>query len=196
MATHSSETLWTSCWRRSVSRPHYPGSSLRFLQVSKPFFATLHKWLFSGELYDPFSEFFVAIDPKLAHVQHSNPGQPPVDDGFTGLGADTDDFLGEPEGGLRLWEAKYHFQKDMLPMFVGESFGRKACLERDFRTSPLTHPQISSTGKSLNFIRYICQDSDWVITREKMSNTGGSEWWLPLCLLLAEISVIVSLKVQ
>jgi hypothetical protein len=35
--------------------------------------------------------------------------------------------------------------------------------------------QIFSTGKSLNFIRYSCHDSDWVATREKMSNTGGCE---------------------
>ncbi|EKM59180.1 uncharacterized protein PHACADRAFT_205357 [Phanerochaete carnosa HHB-10118-sp] len=34
-------------------------------EVSKPFFATLHKWLFSGELNDPFSEFFVSVDPGL-----------------------------------------------------------------------------------------------------------------------------------
>ena len=36
--------------------------------------------------------------------------------------------------------------------------------------------QIFSTGKSLNFIRYSCLDSDWVVTREKMSNTGGSKY--------------------
>lgn len=104
------------------------------MQVSKPFFATLHKWLFSGELYDPFSEFFVALDPDLAHVQYVHPsslaggiGQLSSDGGFAGLGADADDLGGDHEGGLRLWEAKYQFQQDMLPMFVGESFGRKAC---------------------------------------------------------------------
>jgi hypothetical protein len=31
----------------------------------------------------------------------------------------------EPDGGLKLWEAKYQFQEDMLPMFVGEAFGKK-----------------------------------------------------------------------
>jgi gamma-tubulin complex component 3 len=92
----------------------------------------LHKWLFSGELYDPFSEFFVAIDPDLAHVQYVHPsalpsgvGQLSSDGGFTGS-ADVDDVSGDREGGLRLWQDKYQFQKDMLPMFVGESFGRKA----------------------------------------------------------------------
>lgn len=47
--------------------------------------------------------------------------------GDGGFGGDNDDMLGEREGGLRLWEAKYLFQKDMLPMFVGEAFGRKVC---------------------------------------------------------------------
>lgn len=41
------------------------------------------------------------------------------------MGVDGDDISGEREGGLRLWEAKYQFQQDMLPMFVGETFGRK-----------------------------------------------------------------------
>lgn len=131
-------------------------------EVSKPFFSSLHKWLFSGELYDPFLEFFVALDLSMAHLQYVHPsslaggvGQLSADGGF---GGDADDIPGMREEGLRLWETKYRFQKDMLPMFVGEAFGRK----------------IFSTGKSLNFIRYSCHDSDWVVTREKMSNTGGT----------------------
>ncbi|KAH9938282.1 gamma-tubulin complex DGRIP91/SPC98 component [Fomitopsis serialis] len=119
-------------------------------EVSKPFFATLHKWLFSGELVDPFSEFFVAVDPELAHLQYGQPSHDGVgpsggDGGFGGLG-DGEDLSGEREG------------EDMLPAFVGEVFGRK----------------ILSTGKSLNFIRYTCHDSDWVATQEKISNTGGT----------------------
>ncbi|KIM53815.1 hypothetical protein SCLCIDRAFT_1222528 [Scleroderma citrinum Foug A] len=130
-------------------------------EVSQPFFSTLHKWLFSGELYDPYNEFFVAVNPELAHVQYllhptSLSG---VGDGvFGALSGEADDISSEREGGLRLWEAKYQFRMDMLPMFVGEAFGKK----------------IFSTGKSLNFIRYSCHDSDWVATREKMSNTGGT----------------------
>ncbi|KZP17293.1 gamma-tubulin complex, component 3, partial [Athelia psychrophila] len=135
-------------------------------EVSKPFFATLHKWLFSGELYDPYSEFFVSLDPTLAHMQYMHPsslagGVGLSDGGFGGMGlggeVDNDEST-EREGGLKLWEGKYQFQKEMLPMFVGEAFGKK----------------IFSTGKSLNFIRYSCHDSDWVVTREKMSNTGGT----------------------
>ncbi|THV08504.1 gamma-tubulin complex DGRIP91/SPC98 component [Dendrothele bispora CBS 962.96] len=131
-------------------------------EVSKPFFATLHKWLFSGELYDPFSEFFVGMDQSLAQIQPLHPSsltgvihQLSGDGGFAS--PDNDDTWDGGDG-LKMWEAKYEFRKEMLPMFVGEAFGRK----------------IFSTGKSLNFIRYSCHDRDWVATREKMSNTGGS----------------------
>lgn len=96
-------------------------------QVSKPFFAMLRKWLFSGELYDPFSEFFVALDPELADMQYIQPsglqgGILPTDDG---LGAENDEFSSEHSGGLKIWEGKYVFRKEMLPAFVGEEFGRK-----------------------------------------------------------------------
>lgn len=69
------------------------------------------------------------MDPGLAHMQYMHPsgmGHMSSDGGFAGLGPDNEDVSGtQPEDGLRLWEAKYQFQKDMLPMFVGEAFGRK-----------------------------------------------------------------------
>lgn len=98
--------------------------------MSKPFFATLHKWLFSGELHDPFLEFFVALDPELANVPYLNPSSSPeafsADGGFGGTGiGDGGEAVIEREVGLRLWESKYQFRKEMLPTFVGEVFGKK-----------------------------------------------------------------------
>lgn len=68
----------------------------------------------------------------MAHLQYVHPsslaggiGPPSGDGGFGGFGGETDDLSTLREGGLRLWETKYQFQKDMLPMFVGEAFGRK-----------------------------------------------------------------------
>lgn len=134
-------------------------------EVSKPFFETLQKWLFSGELYDPYLEFFVTVDPELAHLQYVYPSSITTgagimigDGGFSGFNGEQDDLTGERESGLRLWQAKYKFRQEMLPAFVGEGFGSK----------------IFSTGKSLNFIRYSCHDTDWIATREKMSNTNGT----------------------
>lgn len=138
----------------------------------------LHKWLFSGELYDPFSEFFVHIDPELADAQFIQPpglqnGATIVDDGFAG---DNDDISGDYQGGLRLWESKYVFRKEMLPAFVGEDFGRKVNKYKFTRIYLIItfRCQIFSTGKSLNFIRYSCHDSDWIETREKLGTTSGS----------------------
>ncbi|KAF8913942.1 gamma-tubulin complex, DGRIP91/SPC98 component [Gymnopilus junonius] len=134
-------------------------------EVSRPFFATLHKWLFSGELYDPFEEFFVTADSSLGHIPYVHPSSLPGgisqlsgDAIFENSNPDSEDISGLRENGKKSWETKYRFRKDMLPLFVGEAFGKK----------------IFSTGKSLNFIRYSCLDSDWVVTREKMSNNGGS----------------------
>ena len=112
---------------------HCPKSFTIFiLQVSRPFFATLHKWLFSGELYDPFEEFFVSADSSLGHVPYVHPSSipggistTPSDGGFGGADNDNDDFLGLRINGQKLWETKYRFRKEMLPAFVGESFGKK-----------------------------------------------------------------------
>ncbi|EJD00999.1 gamma-tubulin complex, DGRIP91/SPC98 component [Fomitiporia mediterranea MF3/22] len=129
-------------------------------EVSKPFFMMLHKWLFSGELYDPFSEFFVRINPELADaqfVQHTTTQQNGILNVDEGFAPENDDIVGD-RSGLRLWESKYIFRKEMLPAFVGEDFGRK----------------IFSTGKTLNFIRYSCHDSDWITTREKLGATNDT----------------------
>lgn len=88
----------------------------------------MHKWLFSGELYDPYNEFFVSVDPELAHMQyllHPSSLAGGVDGVFGALSGEAEDISAEREGGLRLWEAKYQFRRDMLPMFVGEAFGKK-----------------------------------------------------------------------
>lgn len=97
-------------------------------QVSKPFFSTLHKWLFSGELYDPFSEFFVGADPTTAFMHQVHPS---ALEGFLGGEGDVDqsgDVLTR-EGGKELWESKYTFEGEMLPAFVGEAFGKKVQIE-------------------------------------------------------------------
>ena len=91
----------------------------------------LQKWLFSGELYDPFSEFFVHINPELADVhfiqRHDVTSAMGIGlgAGDEGFGGGDDDYSREYQGGLRLWESKYIFRKEMLPAFVGEEFGKK-----------------------------------------------------------------------
>jgi gamma-tubulin complex component 3 len=104
-------------------------------EVSKPFFQTLQKWLFVGELHDPYLEFFVAANPELSHLQYThaysnaNIGTLTGDGGFAGAEDDERNESDEARNiGLKLWEGKYQFRTDMLPSFVGESFGKKVCL--------------------------------------------------------------------
>lgn len=111
-------------------------SLIYYIQVSRPFFATLHKWLFSGELYDPFEEFFVSADSSLGHLPYVHPSSltgaistGPNDGDFGGGFSDNDDFFGLRVNGQKLWEAKYRFRKEMLPAFVGEPFGKKVWVQ-------------------------------------------------------------------
>lgn len=128
---HSSVLLLTSSLKRFVYTPVLLSVLDQiFIQVSRPFFSTLHKWLFSGELYDPFAEFFVSLDTDSAHFM---PGLPSDemrnpssgDGGLERFGTDGDDYSGTREGGLKLWDAKYRFRQEMLPLFVGDVFGKK-----------------------------------------------------------------------
>ncbi|KAE8231330.1 hypothetical protein CF326_g3660 [Tilletia indica] len=110
-------------------------------EVSKPFLHTLSRWIHEGELYDPFQEFFIQLNPDAsAHGAFDSSGreaQPDVDAAL-------------------LWQNKFSFRDEMLPSFLGESFGQK----------------IFSTGKSLNFIRHSCGGGDWIATRNQL---GGNE---------------------
>jgi gamma-tubulin complex component 3 len=109
--------------------PFVRGFTDRLLEdVSAPFFVVLARWLFAGELVDPFVEFFVAVDPELERVQYAVPaamGNTSADIGFGFGSAEPGDGPGEGEGAFRLWENKYQFVKQMLPAFVSEPLGRK-----------------------------------------------------------------------
>ncbi|CAG8731061.1 7839_t:CDS:2, partial [Funneliformis mosseae] len=90
-------------------------------EVSRPFFEMLQRWIYEGELEDPFEEFFVACDPNVLEEQ--------------------------------LWQLKYLNRVKMQPTFISTLLAKK----------------IFSIGKSLNFIRYSCHDSDWVVTNGKVT---------------------------
>lgn len=93
------------------------------VQVSRPFFRTLAKWIHEGELLDPCDEFFVRLNPELKGVHFSRRQTVDLDggDGLS-LGLAVED---PAMSTLRLWERKYFFRAEMLPGFVSESFGRK-----------------------------------------------------------------------
>ncbi|KAK1700331.1 Spc97/Spc98 family protein [Colletotrichum godetiae] len=89
------------------------------VHVTRPFYDILRRWIYDGELLDPFCEFFVKEQKQ------------------------TD----EPKtGGNSVWEDKYEIDKDMVPSIITQDFAQKVFL----------------IGKSLNFIRHSCGDSQWV----------------------------------
>ncbi|RKO91941.1 gamma-tubulin complex component protein, partial [Blyttiomyces helicus] len=92
------------------------------MEVSKPFFEMLKRWVHEGELSDPYDEFFVACNNSF-------------------------------EGSL--WRSKYTTRHDMVPVFISKAHGLSK--------------KISSIGKSLNFIRYSCNDHEYVVMRSKIA---------------------------
>lgn len=89
------------------------------VHVTRPFYDILRRWIYDGELLDPYCEFFVKEQKQ------------------------TD----EPKtGGSSVWEDKYEIDKDMIPSIITQDFAQKVFL----------------IGKSLNFIRHSCGDSQWV----------------------------------
>jgi gamma-tubulin complex component 3 len=79
------------------------------LQVSKPFFHSLSRWIYEGELQDPFCEFFVELSAEARASANANNSLPSFED----------------VDAVSLWQSKFKFRQEMLPSFLSESFGRK-----------------------------------------------------------------------
>lgn len=77
--------------------------------MSKPFFHSLSRWIYEGELQDPFREFFVELNADAAAAAASGA----LDKAF------------DEADGTSLWQNKFVFRQEMLPSFLGETFGRK-----------------------------------------------------------------------
>ncbi|KAK5827942.1 Spc98 family-domain-containing protein [Linnemannia elongata] len=84
-------------------------------RISAPFYVMLQRWIYGGELEDPRTEFFIAVN----------------------LDVEEED----------MWQSKYSIREEMLPAFIGMPLAKK----------------ILSIGKSLNFLRHKCDDSDWIL---------------------------------
>ncbi|KKY29176.1 putative spindle pole body component [Phaeomoniella chlamydospora] len=92
------------------------------VHVTRPFYDMLQRWVYDGELTDPYQEFFVTEpDPSR---------QPDID---------------PRRVATSVWEAKYQLDPEMVPSIITTEFSKKIFL----------------IGKSLNFIRHNCTDSDW-----------------------------------
>lgn len=88
-------------------------------EVSKPFFLTLQRWIISGELHDPFNEFFVQPNPEITSDDVSR-----YDTGDLGFEGGLD-IGGGVNDAHQVWEKRYIFVKAMVPGFINEDFGKK-----------------------------------------------------------------------
>ncbi|KAK6507183.1 Microtubule-nucleating Tub4p (gamma-tubulin) complex component [Arthrobotrys musiformis] len=103
--------------------------------VTRPFYDLLRRWVYDGELTDPYLEFFVIEQSEEAILAAS----------------------AERKGhASSVWEDKYKLDTEMIPTIMTPEFANKVFL----------------IGKSLNFIRYGCEDSEWV---ERYSKTTSKE---------------------
>ena len=92
--------------------------------VTQPFYHMLRRWVYDGELVDPYQEFFVT-EPDLSLRPDIDPRRVATS----------------------VWDNKYQIDDAMVPSIISAEFANKIFL----------------IGKSLNFIRHNCGDSDWVI---------------------------------
>jgi gamma-tubulin complex component 3 len=113
--------------------PFVSGFAERLLpQLTRPFYDMLRRWIYEGELVDPYREFMIS---------ESDPTTRP----------DVDPRRVETS----VWEDKYNLDHSMTPSVVSADFAKKIFL----------------IGKSLNFLRHNCGDSDWVIEHSKSART-------------------------
>ncbi|KAF8538531.1 Spc98 family-domain-containing protein [Trichophaea hybrida] len=106
------------------------------IQITRPFYDMLRHWIYEGELTDPYVEFFVTEEaPEPVQAGDSSGTKPKADAA-----------VAVKPGATSVWQDKYHFHAFQVPTIITEGFAKKVFL----------------IGKSLNFIRHGCSDSDWV----------------------------------
>jgi gamma-tubulin complex component 3 len=110
-------------------------------QITRPFYDMLRHWIYEGELTDPYVEFFVTEEaPEPIAQTGDKPRAKPQTDVAAAAAASI------KPGATSVWQDKYHFHAFQVPTIITEGFAKKVFL----------------IGKSLNFIRHGCSDSDWV----------------------------------
>jgi gamma-tubulin complex component 3 len=74
--------------------------------VTRPFYDMLRKWIYDGELEDPYLEFFVSEQPEELDMEGD----------------------GKKGGATSVWEDKYKLDQRMIPTIITEEFADKVFL--------------------------------------------------------------------
>ncbi|KAA8896888.1 Spc98 family-domain-containing protein [Sphaerosporella brunnea] len=121
-------------------------------QITRPFYDMLRHWIYEGELTDPYVEFFVTEEaPEPVSQTSGNAVAKSQNDDAAAAAAAAAAVAAAATttvkpGATSVWQDKYHFHAFQVPTIITEGFAKKVFL----------------IGKSLNFIRHGCSDSDWV----------------------------------
>ncbi|KAI9709213.1 MAG: hypothetical protein M1812_007736 [Candelaria pacifica] len=75
--------------------------------VTRPFYDMLRRWIYDGELSDPFLEFFVSEQPVKEDDTRSDPRK---------------------AGATSVWEDKYKLNEEMIPSIITPDFAKKVFL--------------------------------------------------------------------
>lgn len=116
--------------------------------TTRPFYEMLRHWIYEGELSDPYLEFFVTEEAPRPSPPEENKGKPKSQAEVAAA------IAAAKPGATSVWQDKYHFHAAQVPSIITEEFARKVFL----------------IGKSLNFIRHGCSDSDWVESYSKSTS--------------------------
>ena len=110
-------------------------------QITRPFYGMLRHWIYEGELTDPYVEFFVT--EEAPEPQGGDKAGTKANKAEAAAAAAA---AAIKPGATSVWQDKYHFHAFQVPTIITEGFAKKVFL----------------IGKSLNFIRHGCSESDWV----------------------------------
>ncbi|OAA62539.1 spindle pole body component [Niveomyces insectorum RCEF 264] len=121
--------------------------------VARPFYDILRRWIYDGELADPYREFFVREQQQGSGSGGSG--------GATSSGSTAEEAAAlkrqeaaKAKGHSSVWNDKYEIDPAMIPSIVRTDFAEKVFL----------------IGKSLNFIRHSCGDAPWVDAYSKAAS--------------------------
>lgn len=119
----------------------------RLLQRSAaPLARTLVRWITEGALIDPYKEFFLIEDSRVAASAAAAAASIP--NGVVTRESLGETFIGGPRASssTRVWWGLYKVRKEMVPSFLNKDVVERALL----------------AGKSTTFLRRCCGDSTWV----------------------------------
>ena len=148
MCVHGLTVLFAATTSQLLQLTPCSGLLRGSLQVCVPLFDMIRHWVFDGLLEDPACEFFI-VPNNRATLSSSDSSSAVQQQHYQqqqqGLAGSTVSSSG-PGGERDLWRDAYRLEPAKLPPFIPQELAK--IIER--------------AGKSINFLRDACGDTQWV----------------------------------